>query len=79
MSPKTTPQQVSGTTWKTLVAGQEHTCATRTDNTVWCWGMNTSGQLGTEDYTLRNAPVQIASGIQGVYSGHSAETTFLID
>ena len=29
-----------------IVAGGAHSCARRTDGTVWCWGANTSGQLG---------------------------------
>jgi alpha-tubulin suppressor-like RCC1 family protein len=29
-----------------IVAGGAHSCAHRTDGTVWCWGANTSGQLG---------------------------------
>jgi alpha-tubulin suppressor-like RCC1 family protein len=28
-------------------AGQYHACAVRADKTMWCWGLNTSGQVGT--------------------------------
>ncbi len=44
-------------------AGEAHTCAVKTDNTVWCWGNNASGQLGdgTQNNT-RLSPVQV-SGI----------------
>ncbi len=29
-----------------ITAGGAHTCATRTDGSVWCWGADTDGQLG---------------------------------
>jgi alpha-tubulin suppressor-like RCC1 family protein len=44
------PQQVTHPArggWASVSAGGAHTCATRTDNTLWCWGANTYGQLGT--------------------------------
>ncbi|AKT37437.1 EGF domain-containing protein [Chondromyces crocatus] len=31
----------------TVAAGQYHACAIRQDGTMWCWGHNTSGQVGT--------------------------------
>ncbi len=40
-------QAVTGITTATNVsAGEAHTCAVKTDNTVWCWGNNEFGQLG---------------------------------
>ena len=30
-----------------IAAGTDHTCALRADGSVWCWGVNTFGQLGT--------------------------------
>ncbi len=35
-----------------IAVGPQHTCARRSDGTVWCWGANSHGQLGdgsTED------------------------------
>ena len=32
--------------WRSVIAGREHTCAVRADTTLWCWGMSASGQLG---------------------------------
>lgn len=32
--------------WATISVGDEHTCATRNDKTLWCWGANDAGQLG---------------------------------
>ena len=32
--------------FRALGLGREHTCAIRTDQTLWCWGRNDAGQLG---------------------------------
>lgn len=31
---------------RTLDGGVYHTCALRTNRSVWCWGLNSDGQLG---------------------------------
>ena len=41
-----------------VAAGGRHTCALKSDNTVWCWGRNASGQLGDGTTTARNVPVK---------------------
>ena len=48
-----------------VTAGSDFTCAVKTDGTVWCWGLNTSGQLGDGTTTNRNRPVQV-SGLTDV-------------
>jgi alpha-tubulin suppressor-like RCC1 family protein len=35
-----------GVTFTQIDGGREHTCAVATDNRAWCWGDNSSGQLG---------------------------------
>jgi alpha-tubulin suppressor-like RCC1 family protein len=48
----TTPQPVApNTTFRELSAGQGHACAIRQDGALFCWGRNTSGQLGLGDGT----------------------------
>ena len=42
-----------------VAAGVEFTCAMKTDGTVWCWGVNTNGQLGDGTTTNRTRPVQV--------------------
>lgn len=34
-------------TYVAVSAGTYHACAVRSDKTLWCWGLNTSGQAGT--------------------------------
>jgi len=52
-------------TWASVGIGQFHTCATRTDHTVWCWGRNADGQLGlgnAGDGTERLVPTRVGAG-----------------
>lgn len=50
--------------WALVSAGDDHTCATRTDGTLWCWGSNSDGQLGDgTDAGYRLTPVQVVGGI----------------
>ena len=50
-------------------AGGYHTCAVKTDGSLWCWGGNDYGQLGDGTYTDRTTPVQITSGVSSVALG----------
>lgn len=61
------PTQVgTATTWASVASGEAHTCATRTDATLWCWGDNEWGELGvaTNNGTLNpnSSPIQVGSG-----------------
>jgi len=56
-------QTVSGgSNWKYLALGTRHTCAIKTDGTLWLWGSNTTGQLGTNDLVTVSSPVQTVAG-----------------
>jgi alpha-tubulin suppressor-like RCC1 family protein len=44
-----------------VAAGGSHTCAIKTNGSLWCWGNNTSGQLGDGTNINKNKPVYIMS------------------
>jgi alpha-tubulin suppressor-like RCC1 family protein len=51
-----------------LACGDHHTCALRTDGTLWCWGRNQDGQLGSGAYTPAPEPVQVSALADSVAS-----------
>ncbi|HEY2917338.1 MAG TPA: hypothetical protein VGI98_09030 [Candidatus Limnocylindrales bacterium] len=66
------PVVVSGlTNAESISAGGDHTCALKTDRTVWCWGDNADGAVGNPTYgTIQATPgaVNITS-VQSVSAG----------
>jgi len=54
---------LGGTNWKSISCGDKgHTIALKTDGTLWSWGSNVYGQLGTNDTTTRSTPVTTLLG-----------------
>ena len=51
-----------GTNWKQVAGGYTHTAAIKTDGTLWTWGYNSAGQLGTNDTTSYSSPVTTVAG-----------------
>ncbi|MDP1834097.1 MAG: hypothetical protein Q8L11_04185, partial [Candidatus Moranbacteria bacterium] len=69
---KLTPTQVLGVGGVGTLAdinqiaiGNAHTCALKNDNSVFCWGQNTDGQLGDSTIVQKLTPVQVL-GVDGV-------------
>src|SRR5690242_3308094 len=52
---------------QTVVIGDAHTVALKTDGTVWTWGKNDDGQLGGGTTIERRSPNQV-SGLSNVVS-----------
>ena len=52
-----------GTNWKQVSCGSgAFAAAIKTDGTLWTWGLNTNGQLGTNDTNTRTTPVTTFAG-----------------
>jgi hypothetical protein len=43
-----------------VAAGIYQTCAIAQDTSLWCWGANTNGELGTGNTVSSGVPVQVA-------------------
>ena len=55
------PGRVSSITdAQSLAGGRWHFCVIRRNATVWCWGDNLGGQLGTGDVNGTANPVPVA-------------------
>jgi alpha-tubulin suppressor-like RCC1 family protein len=57
------PTAVSGTNnnWASVSVGSNHTCGIRTTGALWCWGDNTTGQLGVGSLIDKLLPTQIGA------------------
>jgi len=56
-----------GTTWEEVEAATGHMAAVKNDGTLWTWGRNANGQLGSNSTTNRSSPVTTVGslGTQG--------------
>ena len=69
----------SDTNWLSIAAGGNHTIALKSDGTLWAWGYNVYGQLGTAQIRIEKRPVQIGTDTNwvsiaaGLVSHHSPE------
>ena len=56
---------IGGVNWSnlpyTMICTDSSTAAIKTDGSLWLWGYNNNGQLGTNDTTNRSSPVQTVS------------------
>jgi alpha-tubulin suppressor-like RCC1 family protein len=59
-----TPVAVAGTRrWRVLRAGATHACGITLGGVTFCWGSNTSGQVGDGTRTSRRSPVRVQGGL----------------
>ncbi len=56
-----------------MTAGTYHSLAVKSDGTVWAWGFNLYGQLGSGTNSDSNVPLQVAglSGVTAISAGYA--------
>ncbi|HEY1085289.1 MAG TPA: hypothetical protein VGE34_01010 [Candidatus Saccharimonadales bacterium] len=64
----------SGATIQQVSPGGSHTCAIASDNQAYCWGLNSSGQLGSNSTTNSNTPVKVVTSFFGGLSFRQIST-----
>lgn len=64
-----------------IAAGGHHVLALKADGTVWSWGANDTGQLGTNDGPARAAPAPIAglSSVAAIATGYGHSLALKVD
>lgn len=59
-TPRSLPTSVTLGRFRSISAGEGHTCALKADGTITCWGRNSAGQLGDGTNTPRTTPGSVA-------------------
>src|SRR5688572_3029573 len=55
------PATAAASQWLAVATGGWHTCGVKTDRSLWCWGFNGYGQLGTGNSTNRTSPTRVGT------------------
>lgn len=80
-SPVLVGNLVNVNTWRYVAAAQsayQFVTAIKSDGTLWAWGVNSYGQLGSGDYTHRSSPTQVSAESNWVSVHPSSVTTFAL-
>jgi alpha-tubulin suppressor-like RCC1 family protein len=59
----TTPTRVGSDLWTAVAAGADFAAAVRDDGSLWTWGDNGRGQLGTGGTASTDVPVRVGSAV----------------
>ena len=55
------PVAIGPGNWRSVDAGDGHTCAISLDGSLWCWGRNSEHELGADTRIQVREPIQVAS------------------
>ena len=74
------PTQIGvATNWTDIECGSYHTLALNSDNELYTWGFNNSGQLGHGDFTVRTSPTLINGEWKGIGAGSNHSFAISVD
>ena len=62
---RSSPAQIPGTTWKSVGSTEQTTIASKTDGTLWVWGMNEYGELGQNQAAAQRGAISSPTQIPG--------------
>ncbi len=65
----------AATTWRVATIANSHGCGIHADDTLWCWGKNLTGQVGTGTTAYVDLPVQIGSATYREVSTGGSDAT----
>ncbi len=68
----TSPTQVGTSSWVTVSSGIWYALAIKVDGSLWSWGRNTAGQLGTNNIISRSSPINIGTSSWSAVSAGSS-------
>jgi alpha-tubulin suppressor-like RCC1 family protein len=58
--------------WTHIATGALHTCAIRTEGSLWCWGWNGHGELGIGSHAAQDLPHQVTAPAAGGWASVTA-------
>ena len=71
-----------GTNWLSVACGtnatNRFTLALKTDNTLWSWGPNNVGQLGSNTSLSRSSPVQVGTATNWKFIAAGAQNSYAL-
>lgn len=63
--------------WTSLSCGKAHTCAIRSDKSIWCWGLNANSELGDGTTANRGIPILTDAGPWALVTANDEATCAL--
>jgi alpha-tubulin suppressor-like RCC1 family protein len=57
------PVRIGAAEWLAVATGDGHTCAVRLDGALFCWGRNSSHELGTDPRIQVRAPLRVGTDL----------------